>query len=223
MSIPVLYSDEDLIAVNKSTPQSTQVNSKDSLAGILVGSTSANVRTLYDIHRIDTPVTGVVMYACTKRAAAGMSRAFAQSEVHKVYWAAVERCPEQHQGTLKHYLQHNRKTNRSTCTAKAHAGSRYCETAYRIIGMSRSYCFLELIPKTGRTHQIRAQLQSIGCPVKGDRKYGAKRGNGTGLIHLHARKLDFRHPVTDTPMTLVAEPPQEDAVWEALLLLRRER
>lgn len=214
MDIPVIYEDKYLIAVNKHVPAATQVNAKDSLAAGLKDSAGRPAGRLFDVHRIDTPVTGVVLYARTKEAARRMSEAFAGDGVRKRYWAAVENSPTPEAGVLVHYLLHDRAHNRTICVPRDRPGARYCETGYSTLGGSESYCFLELVPKTGRTHQIRAQLHAAGCPIKGDRKYGAKRGNKSRLIHLHAGRLEFEHPITGESIVLTAEPPA-DPVWAA--------
>lgn len=208
----MLYEDEYLIAVNKHVPAATQVNANGSLASAIRNNAGDPAGRLFDVHRIDTPVTGIVLYARTKKSARLMSEAFSGDGVNKRYWAAAEKCPSPEAGTLENYLLHDRENNRSICVPKERPGARYCETGYSTIGASESYCFLELTPRTGRTHQIRAQLHAAGCPIKGDRKYGAKRGNRNRLIHLHAGELEFNHPVTGDTLLITAEPP-EDPLW----------
>ncbi len=197
-----------MIAVNKLVAAPTQVNRPGSVAPISVG-------TLYDVHRLDTPVSGVVLYARTRTLAAGLSEILRRGEVRKTYWAAVESPPDPPAGRLVHYLVHRHKENRSLWYNEPTPGGKRCVCSYTTIGASDRYWFVELNPESGRTHQLRVQLSAIGCPVKGDRKYGARRGNRDRMIHLHARELSFRHPILGHPINIVAAPP-EDRVWDSL-------
>lgn len=203
-----LYEDEHLIAVNKLAAAPTQANRPGSIAPVSAGP-------LYDVHRLDTPVTGVVLYARTRTVAARLSEMFRAGDICKTYWAAVESPPNPRAGVLEHYLVHRHRENRSVCYGEPMPGGKRCVCRYTTIGASERYWFVELSPETGRTHQLRVQLAAIGCPVKGDRKYGARRGNRDRMIHLHARGLSFRHPIIDQPIDIVAPLPS-DPVWDTL-------
>ncbi len=205
---PRLYEDEHLISVNKLVAAPTQVNRTGSIAPASVGQ-------LYDVHRLDTPVSGVVLYARTRTVATRLSAMFRRGEIRKTYWAAVESPPEPYAGELEHYLVHRHKENRSVWYGRPMPGGKRCVCRYTTIGESDRYWFVELHPESGRTHQLRVQLSAIGCPVKGDRKYGARRGNRDRMIHLHARELSFRHPILEHPISIVAAPPA-DPVWDTL-------
>jgi 23S rRNA pseudouridine1911/1915/1917 synthase len=166
------------------------------------------------IHRIDRPVSGIVLFAKTGKALARMNELFRTRDVKKTYWAVVSARPPAEQGTLVHWLKKNEKLNKSFASDKEVAGSLRCELEYKLIAASERYFLLEILPLTGRHHQIRVQLAAIGCIIKGDLKYGAKRSNPDASIHLHARKLEFLHPVKNEPVVLVAPPPEE-SLWNA--------
>ncbi len=221
-TVEQLFEDPHLIAVNKQAPRSTQAHETDSLAALLRDSRpGGEPLTLFGVHRIDIPVTGVVLYARTREAAAAMSALFAEGNVQKHYWAAVSAPPAGSEGVLDHYIVHNKRRNRSVCFDTFQKGARFCRTVYRVFGRSDRYWFIELQPETGRTHQLRAQMEAIGCPIKGDQKYGARRGNRNRLIHLHAHSLAFIHPVHGTEIRIRAWPPG-DPVWNAALDCYRE-
>ncbi len=213
--IEVLFEDSHLIAVNKHLPRTTQVHEPDSLAELIRHSHPLGSRlSLFSVHRLDIPVTGVVVYARTRSAAAAMGRLFSSGEVRKQYWAAVSAPPLDSEGCLEHYVIHDRRKNRAICYDEFRENGRFCRTRYRVFGQSDRYWFLELWPETGRTHQLRAQLGAIGCPIKGDQKYGARRGNRRRLIHLHAYSLSFLHPEGKMKVDICCDPP-EDPVWES--------
>lgn len=168
------------------------------------------------VHRLDRPTTGIVVFARTSKALARLNEMFCQRETEKTYWAAVKNQPPKTADTLVHYLTRNEKNN----TAKAHIkevpGSKIAKLDYQVIKTLDSYFVLEVDLHTGRHHQIRAQLSAIGCPIKGDLKYGADRSNPDGGIHLHARKLVFIHPVAKEKLEIIAPLP-ENSLWNALL------
>lgn len=213
----LLFEDAHIIAANKQAPISTQVHESGSLAQrIREEHEMGDKLSLYGVHRLDIPVTGVVVYARTREAAASMGAFFSNGTVRKRYWAAVSASPGTTEGSLEHYILHDRRMNKAICSDSFREGSRFCRTGYRIFGRSERYWFLELEPETGRTHQLRAQLAATGCPIKGDQKYGARRGNRNRLIHLHAFSLAFPHPAGGTPVQIDAEPP-DDPVWTAAI------
>ena len=167
------------------------------------------------VHRLDRPVSGVVLFAKTSKALPRLNKLFAKHEkVKKTYWAIVGNKPPQGNGTLTHWLTRNEKTN----TAKAYdheiPNSKKAILDYQLVATSERYFLLEIQLHTGRHHQIRCQLAKMGCPIKGDLKYGAPRSNPDGSICLHARHLELEHPVTHEILSITAPVPQ-DALWQA--------
>jgi 23S rRNA pseudouridine1911/1915/1917 synthase len=168
------------------------------------------------IHRLDRPTSGCVLYAKTQTAQRQMNALFRDSFVEKLYWAVVDAPPPQPHGTLEHYLVHDKELNKSFAAEEGAADSKLARLAYRQIGRSDRYFFLEIDLFTGRHHQIRAQLAAIGCHIKGDLKYGARRSNPAGGIHLHARSMRFTHPIRAHTVEMVARPPR-DTIWDLVL------
>lgn len=166
------------------------------------------------VHRLDRPVFGLVLFARTSKALARMNAMFANGEVHKTYWAIVKNAPAEPQGTLTHWLVRNEKQNKSYAYDKEVPHSKKAILDYRIIGKSDNYTLIEIDLKTGRHHQIRCQLAKIGCPIKGDLKYGAKRSNPDGSISLLSRTMSFIHPVSKQEISVVAPVPQ-DRLWQS--------
>ena len=147
-------------------------------------------------HRLDRPVSGLVVFAKTSKALSRLNEMFKNSEVKKTYWAVVKNLPREEEGELVNYLVRNEKQNKSYAYDKEVPGSKKAILHYRLIGRSQNYYLLEIDLKTGRHHQIRCQLAKMGCPIKGDLKYGAPRSNPDGCICLHARYIRFVHPVS---------------------------
>src|SRR5579863_3887174 len=139
---------------------------------------------------------------------------FREKQIKKTYWAVVANKPQQISGHLVHWLKKNEQKNISTGYDREVKGSSKCELDYQWIRSIDNYHLLEIYPLTGRHHQIRVQLSKIGCPIKGDVKYGAKRTNKDGSIHLHARKIEFTHPMREDRIEIIAPPPA-DVVWQA--------
>lgn len=154
------------------------------------------------VHRLDRPVSGLVLFARTSKALARLNKMFAEGQVHKTYWAVTKNCPAEQQGTLVHWLVRNEKQNRSYAYDREVPHSKRAELDYRVIGHSDNYHLIEVNLKTGRHHQIRCQLAKIGCPIKGDLKYGAKRSNPDGSISLQAHSMQFIHPVSKKEILL---------------------
>lgn len=218
-NIEVLYEDNHLILVNKP-------------AGVLVQADPSGDVALEDLvkdyikheynkpgavflgtsHRLDRPVSGVVLFSRTSKALERVNEMFRERKIEKTYWAVVKEVPEPLEGRLIHYLTKDEEKNKSRAFDKEVRGSQRCELTYKYLGGSNSFHLLEVKPITGRHHQIRAQLAKIGCHIKGDIKYGFPRTNEDGSIHLHARMLEFIHPVTKEPMRVIAQPPK-DPVW----------
>ncbi len=166
-------------------------------------------------HRIDRPVSGVVLLARTSKALVRLNEMFKTKEVKKTYWAVVANKPEKLSGHLVHWLKKNEQKNISHAYDTEVKGALKCELDYKWLKSSDHYHLLEVNPHTGRHHQIRLQLSKMGSPIKGDVKYGARRGNGDGSIHLHARQVEFIHPVKKEPIIITAPAPDE-VVWNAL-------
>ncbi|MCX6270244.1 MAG: RNA pseudouridine synthase [Bacteroidetes bacterium] len=164
------------------------------------------------IHRIDRPVSGIVVFARTSKALIRMNEVMKKREIKKTYWAVVKNQPPETEADLVHYLKRNEKENKAVVFTKMVKDSLIAELHYRILAGSDNYYLLEIDLKTGRHHQIRAQLAAIGCPVKGDLKYGYPRSNENGSIHLHARRLNFIHPVRNEEIEVVAPLP-DDVLW----------
>jgi len=165
------------------------------------------------VHRIDRPVSGIVMFARTSKALARMNNLFQEKKIHKTYWAVVKQKPPHVQEHLIRFLTKNEKQNKSYCSKTEKPGALKSELTYTLLASSDNYHLLEIDPQTGRHHQIRTMLADIGCAIKGDLKYGFNRSNPDGSIHLHARAIRFEHPVTKEEIFLEANPPK-DPVWD---------
>lgn len=163
-------------------------------------------------HRLDRPVSGIVVLAKTSKALARLNEMFRDGEVKKTYWAIVKNCPKEEEDLLENYLVRNEKQNKSYAYDKEVANSKKAMLHYKLIGHSQNYFLLEVDLMTGRHHQIRCQLANMGCPIKGDLKYGAQRSNPDGSICLHARRVRFTHPVSKIEIDIVAPTP-EGNLW----------
>ena len=165
-------------------------------------------------HRLDRPTSGILVFSKTSKALPRLNKLFAEKEAKKTYWAIVKNAPNKSQDTLTHWLKRNPKQNKSYAHSKEVPDSKKAVLEYKVIKKLDRYFLLEIDLHTGRHHQIRAQLAAIGCPIKGDLKYGFDRSNPNASIHLHARKLKFVHPVKKEALEIVAPPPN-DPVWNA--------
>lgn|SRR5688572_9016936 len=215
----ILYEDNHLIAVNKKPGDIVQGDKTGDAP--LSDFVKDYVKNKYNkpgevflgtIHRIDRPVSGVVLFARTSKALERMNELFRERDVDKVYWAVVKNAPPENSGKLIHYLIKDEAKNKSRAYELPRKGASLCELEYSLIKKSDRYSLLEIHPLTGRHHQIRVQLSTIGCPIKGDLKYGFDRSNPDGSIHLHARKITFLHPVTKLNIEIIAPPPDE-VLW----------
>jgi 23S rRNA pseudouridine1911/1915/1917 synthase len=164
------------------------------------------------VHRLDQPVTGVVLFAKNPEALRGMNEIFQGRRVKKIYWAVTDAPPPAEAGTLEHYLSFNPGKNKSYAHSEAGRGGKKAVLRYRLAGKTDRYFLVEIELVTGRHHQIRAQLSAAGCHIKGDLKYGASRSDPGGGIHLHARSLGFVHPISGAAVEITAPPP-EDPLW----------
>ena len=165
------------------------------------------------VHRLDRPVAGLVVFAKTSKALTRLNKMFRDGEVHKTYWAITKNLPPQHEGTLTDWLVRNEKQNKSYAYDHEVPHSKKAILKYRLIGQSDHYCLLEVNLMTGRHHQIRCQLAHMGCPIKGDLKYGAQRSNPDGSICLLAHHVKFVHPVSKQLISLDSPLP-EDKLWQ---------
>ena len=167
------------------------------------------------VHRLDRPTTGIVVFAKTSKALTRLNELFSKRETQKTYWAVVKNKPPKNEDTLVHYLKRNEKSNSSKAHIKEVPDSKRASLDYKIIKELNNYFALEINLHTGRHHQIRSQLAAIGCPIKGDLKYGFDRSNPDGGIHLHAQKLAFIHPVSKEELVLLAPTPNE-VIWNSI-------
>jgi 23S rRNA pseudouridine1911/1915/1917 synthase len=221
----VLFEDNHFIAINKCSSEIVQGDKTGDAP--MSEDIKAFLKEKYDkpgnvfcgvIHRIDRPVSGVVLFAKTSKGLSRMNEKFSTRDVKKTYWAIVKNKPENDEGELIHYLIKDEKKNKSTAHNKEVKDSKISKLNYKIIAKGDNYYLLEIDPTTGRHHQIRAQLAAMGCPIKGDLKYGSERSNLDGSIALHARKLKFVHPINDTPVEIIAPVPN-DKLWKAFELM----
>jgi 23S rRNA pseudouridine1911/1915/1917 synthase len=165
------------------------------------------------VHRLDRPVSGLVILAKTSKGLSRLSEVFREGKIEKYYLAVVKNRPPKEKDTLVHYLLKNEKNNTSKAHAKPVAHASEAKLDYEIIAASDNYTLLKIKLHTGRHHQIRVQLSAIGCPIKGDLKYGFNRSNSSGFIHLHSYKIVFEHPVKNEPVQVSAWPMIDDPVW----------
>lgn len=162
------------------------------------------------VHRLDRPVSGAVILARTSKALTRLTQMVKDREIKKTYWAIVDKQPGSDEGVLVDFLRKNEQQNKSYTVKENTAGAKRAELKYRLLAASKTYFLLEINLITGRHHQIRAQLAAADCHIKGDLKYGAARSNEDGSISLHARKLEFIHPVTKAPLSITAPVPDKN-------------
>ncbi len=164
------------------------------------------------VHRLDRPVSGAIIFARTSKSLVRLNKIFSHREVEKIYWAVVDNEPKEPEGTLVHFLKKDENKNKAYISKEGVDGAVRAELKYKLIAKSDKYCLLEVELFTGRHHQIRVQLATMNCHIKGDLKYGFPRSNINAGIHLHARKIVFTHPVRNEPVTVIAPPP-DDPLW----------
>ncbi|MBR5811779.1 MAG: RluA family pseudouridine synthase [Alistipes sp.] len=216
----ILYEDNHLIVVNKHCGELVQPDREtdealenDIKAMIKVRDHKPGDVVLGVVHRIDRPVSGAVVFAKTSKALTRLNEMIRNGEIHKTYWAITESTPNPEQGSLTHYIVRDGRTNRSRAYDKPKGDGKKAMLNYQILGCSTNYTLVEVELLTGRHHQIRAQLSKIGCPIKGDLKYGAKRSNPDGGISLHSRRVEFLHPVRKETIRIEAPVPAKDNLW----------
>ncbi len=218
----VLYEDNHIIVVNKESGEIVQGDKTGDLP--LSETVKEYIKTMHHkpgnvflgvVHRLDRPVSGVVVFAKTSKALSRLNLMFREGRVHKTYWAITQGMPQQEEATLKGWMVRNEKQNKSYVYQHEVPGSKEAILSYRVIGSSERYHLLEVTLLTGRHHQIRCQLADIGCPIKGDLKYGARRSNPDGSISLLARKVTFEHPVSHEQIVVEAPLP-DDRLWREI-------
>lgn len=218
----VIYEDNHIIAVDKASGEIVQGDKTGDTP--LSDTLKAYVKEKYQkpgnvfigvVHRLDRPVSGIVVFARTSKALARLNEMFRTGDVHKTYWAIVQGSPAKSQATLTHWLTRNEKQNKSYAHPCKVAGAKQAVLDYRVLTQGERYSLLEVHLHTGRHHQIRCQLAAIGCPIKGDLKYGAHRSNADGSISLHARRVEFVHPVSKREIS-IEDPVPCDSLWESL-------
>ena len=222
-NLQVLYEDNHLIIVNKRPGDIVQGDKTGDLPLSEVVKEYLKVKYkkpgnvyLGVVHRLDRPTSGIVVFARTSKALPRLNKLFKEKEAKKTYWAVVKKAPPKEEDHLIHYLKRNPKQNKSYAHINEVPDSKKAILDYRILKKMDNYTLLEIDLHTGRHHQIRSQLSTIGSPIKGDLKYGFGRSNKDASIHLHSRKLSFVHPVKKKPLVITAPPPK-DPLWDACL------
>lgn len=223
----VLYEDNHLLIVNK--PGGVLVQGDRTGDEPLVDRCKSYLKEKYNkpgevflgvVHRLDRPVSGVVVFARTSKALERMNKLFRTRDVKKVYWAVVKKKPRVNEATLTNWLLKDPAKNKTAVFPDQVEGSKKAELQYKFVGKLNDHFLIEVNPITGRPHQIRVQLANIGCPIRGDLKYGFAKANKDGNIHLHAKNLEFIHPVKKEPVKVRAGLPSDD-FWEQFLALER--
>lgn len=220
MDFNILYEDNHILVANKPNNVLVQADTTGDVAledlakqYIKVKYNKPGAVFLNAVHRIDRPVSGVVIFARTSKALTRLNEQFRSKEIKKKYWAIVKNRPPQETATLEDYIRRDAQKNKSFICGKDGKDAKRASLTYTLIASSDNYHLLEIDLHTGRHHQIRCQLANMGCPIKGDLKYGAARSNKDGGISLHARSVEFIHPVTKEVITITAPVP-EDNLWK---------
>lgn len=218
----IVYEDNHIIIVNKSPGEIVQGDKTGDTP--LVDMVKAYIKETYAkpgnvfcgvVHRIDRPVGGLVIFAKTSKALSRLNEMLKKREIHKTYWAIVQGTPKPEEGHLTHYITTTERNNKSYATIKPREGALRSELKYKVLASGDRFSLIEVDLLTGRKHQIRVQLSSIGNPIKGDLKYGAKRSNPDGSISLLARRIEFIHPVSKKQI-IVEAPTHSDNLWTIL-------
>lgn len=218
----VIYEDNHIIIVSKRSGEIVQGDKTGDRT--LADDVKAYIKEKYAkpgnvflgvVHRLDRPVWGLVVFAKTSKALSRLNEMFRVGDIHKAYWAICQNPPETPEATVTHWLTRNEKQNKSYAYDREVPCSKKAVLHYKVIGRSERYTLIEVELLTGRHHQIRCQLAKIGCPIKGDLKYGARRSNPDGSISLLARKVEFAHPVSKERISVVSSVP-EDSLWREI-------
>lgn len=216
----VLYEDNHIIIVSKTVNEIVQGDKTGDAT--LIDAVKQYIKVKYNkpgdvflglAHRLDRPTSGIVVFARTSKALSRLNAMFRDGEIHKTYWAITANCPKETEGTLENYIRKNEKLNKSFIAPKETKEAKKAILNYRIISKSDRYYLWEINLLTGRHHQIRCQLAAINCPIKGDLKYGYPRSNPDGGLSLHARKVEFIHPVSKKEISVIAPVPEGDKLW----------
>ncbi len=217
----VLYEDNHIIIVSKTVNEIVQGDKTGDAT--LIDAVKQYIKVKYNkpgdvflglAHRLDRPTSGIVVFARTSKALSRLNAMFRDGEIHKTYWAITANCPKETEGTLENFIQKNEKLNKSFIAPNETKEAKKAILNYRIISKSDRYYLWEINLLTGRHHQIRCQLAAINCPIKGDLKYGYPRSNPDGGLSLHARKVEFIHPVSKKEISVIAPVPECDKLWE---------
>ena len=208
----ILYEDNHLLIFNKAVGEIVQGDKtgdeplSETLKAFIAQRDSKPGQVFMGVvHRLDRPVSGAIIFAKTSKALSRLNVAIRDGLIHKKYWALTEKAPDPQKGELTHYLVRNEKRNLSIAHSRPIAGGKEAKLRYELLKATKSYFLVEVELLTGRHHQIRCQLSKIGCCIKGDLKYGARRSNPNGGISLHARKLNFIHPVSKVEIEITAQ------------------
>lgn len=220
-NLQVLYEDNHIIIINKRSGDITQGDKTGDTP--LSDVVKAYIKDKYSkagnvflgvVHRLDRPTSGVIIFARTSKALERLNKMLRDKKINKTYWAVVKNHPKKEKDTLINFLKKNPKNNKSSVFSKEITGSKRAVLHYEVLKKLDNYSLLQIDLETGRHHQIRAQLSAIGYPIKGDLKYGFNRSNKDGSIHLHARKIEFIHPVSKEKIEIIAPTPNE-VIWNA--------
>jgi 23S rRNA pseudouridine1911/1915/1917 synthase len=210
----IIYQDNDLLIVNKEAGQRVQADKSGEPCLLDMVAEKLGSKAFVGLtHRIDQPASGIVLLALNADTQLKLNRLFRVRKVKKTYWAVVSQKPKLSEAKLENFILHDQRLNKSFITTADRQDALKAELTYKVIAESDRYFLLEIDLLTGRHHQIRCQLAAIGCPIKGDLKYGAKRSNVGGGIHLHSREISFRHPVSYQTFSIVAPVPNEN-LWQ---------
>lgn len=220
-NLQVLYEDNHIIIVNKRVGDIVQGDKTGDkpLSDVVKDFIKAKYNKPGNVylgvaHRLDRPTTGLVVFAKTSKVLPRLNKLFSEKKIHKTYWAIVKQRPKIEKDTLIHWLKKNPKNNKSSAYIKEINDSKKAILHYEVLKQLNNYVLIEVNLETGRHHQIRSQLSAIGSPIKGDLKYGFDRSNINGGIHLHSRKIEFTHPVSNDKISIIAPTPN-DPIWDA--------
>ena len=220
-NLQVLYEDNHIIIINKRVGDIVQGDKTGDkpLSDVVKDFIKAKYNKPGNVylgvaHRLDRPTTGIVVFAKTSKVLPRLNKLFSEKKIHKTYWAIVKQRPKIEKDTLIHWLKKNPKNNKSSAYIKEINDSKKAILHYEVLKQLSNYVLIEVNLETGRHHQIRSQLSAIGYPIKGDLKYGFDRSNINGGIHLHSRKIEFTHPVSNDKISIIAPTPN-DPIWDA--------
>lgn len=224
----IIHEDNHIIIVNKACSEIVQGDKTGDKT--LIDDVKSYIKEKYKkpgdvflglVHRLDRPTSGIVIFARTSKALTRMNDLFKNKKIKKIYWAVIDKQPPEDEATIVHYLKKNAKQNKSYAFDTQKADTKEASLSYRLAAKSNRYFLLEIELHTGRHHQIRAQLAKIGCHIKGDLKYGFPRSNPNGGIHLHARSIEFIHPVSKEKLSISANPP-DDVLWNEFVKMKNQ-